>query len=109
MLKFPIIHSYKPPPPQLPDPPSGLPFNAQHQNHPKDGKVFLGQDDPISPNQLKNQPEVLANSLIRVVIPADEELVRRVHRMIEFVVREGPMFEAMIMTREIDNQDFRFG
>lgn len=28
--------------------------------------------------------------------------------MIEFVVREGPMFEAMIMRREIDNPIFRF-
>lgn len=27
--------------------------------------------------------------------------------MIEFVVREGPMFEAMIMRREIDNPIFR--
>lgn len=28
--------------------------------------------------------------------------------MIEFVVREGPMFEAMIMRREMDNPIFRF-
>lgn len=28
--------------------------------------------------------------------------------MIEFVVREGPMFEAMIMSREIENPLFRF-
>jgi hypothetical protein len=28
--------------------------------------------------------------------------------MIEFVVREGPAFEAMIMTREINNPQFRF-
>ncbi|KAJ8309756.1 hypothetical protein KUTeg_011621 [Tegillarca granosa] len=31
-----------------------------------------------------------------------------IHRMIEFVVREGPMFEAMIMNREISNPMFRF-
>jgi len=30
-----------------------------------------------------------------------------IHRMIEFVVREGPMFEAMIMNREIQNPLFR--
>lgn len=35
-------------------------------------------------------------------------LLALVHRMIEFVVREGPMFEAMIMRREIDNPIFRF-
>lgn len=28
--------------------------------------------------------------------------------MVEFVVREGPMFEAMIMNREINNPMFRF-
>ena len=27
--------------------------------------------------------------------------------MIEFVVREGPMFEAMIMNKEINNPMFR--
>lgn len=30
-----------------------------------------------------------------------------IHRMIEFVVREGPMFEAMIMNRELKNPQFR--
>lgn len=35
-------------------------------------------------------------------------LLALVHRMIEFVVREGPMFEAMIMSREIENPLFRF-
>ncbi|XP_043560330.1 U2 snRNP-associated SURP motif-containing protein-like isoform X3 [Chiloscyllium plagiosum] len=31
-----------------------------------------------------------------------------IHRMIEFVVREGPVFEALIMNREINNPQFRF-
>ena len=30
-----------------------------------------------------------------------------IHRMIEFVVREGPMFEAMIMNRELNNTQYR--
>ena len=30
-----------------------------------------------------------------------------IHRMIEFVVREGPMFEAMIMNRELNNPQYR--
>lgn len=34
-------------------------------------------------------------------------LLALIHRMIEFVVREGPMFEAMIMSKEIDNPTFR--
>lgn len=28
-------------------------------------------------------------------------------RMVEFVIREGPMFEAMIMNKEIVNPQFR--
>ncbi|KAM9332471.1 U2 snRNP-associated SURP motif-containing protein isoform 3-T3 [Pholidichthys leucotaenia] len=35
-------------------------------------------------------------------------LLSLIHRMIEFVVREGPMFEAMIMNREINNPMYRF-
>uniref|UniRef100_A0A8D8T8E1 U2 snRNP-associated SURP motif-containing protein n=1 Tax=Cacopsylla melanoneura TaxID=428564 RepID=A0A8D8T8E1_9HEMI len=31
-----------------------------------------------------------------------------IHRMVEFVVREGPMFEAMIMNKEISNSMYRF-
>lgn len=31
-----------------------------------------------------------------------------IHRMIEFVIREGPMFEALIMSREIENPAFSF-
>ena len=30
-----------------------------------------------------------------------------IHRMIEFVVREGPIFEAMIMRREMNNPQYR--
>lgn len=30
-----------------------------------------------------------------------------IHRMIEFVVREGPMFEAMIMNKEMTNTQYR--
>uniref|UniRef100_A0A0C9RHP3 U2SURP_2 protein n=1 Tax=Fopius arisanus TaxID=64838 RepID=A0A0C9RHP3_9HYME len=35
-------------------------------------------------------------------------LVMLIHRMVEFVIREGPMFEAMIMNRELNNPMFRF-
>ena len=51
---------------------------------------------------------MLYHSVIRVVIPADSELLMLMHRMIEFVVREGPMFEAMIMNREINNPKFQY-
>lgn len=38
---------------------------------------------------------------------ADRNLLGLIHRMIEFVVREGPMFEAIIMNREKNNPEFR--
>jgi hypothetical protein len=34
-------------------------------------------------------------------------LLMLIHRMIEFVIREGPMFEAMVMNRELNNPMFR--
>ena len=47
--------------------------------------------------------QVLLTSLVKVVIPTDMDLLKLIHRMIEFVIREGPMFEAMIMNREMSN------
>ncbi|GFS97980.1 hypothetical protein NPIL_585381, partial [Nephila pilipes] len=51
---------------------------------------------------------LLSNAVVKVVIPTERSLLCLIHRMIEFVVREGPMFEAMIMNREINNPMFRF-
>lgn len=42
-------------------------------------------------------------------MPTDRLLLSLIHRMVEFVAREGPMFEAMIMNREINNPQYRFG
>ena len=44
---------------------------------------------------------------VRVVVPHDKEMLRLIHRMIEFVIKEGPMFEAMIMHKEMGNPKFR--
>lgn len=46
--------------------------------------------------------------MVKVVIPTDRAVLSLIHRTIEFIVREGPMFEAMIMNREINNPMFRF-
>jgi U2-associated protein SR140 len=51
--------------------------------------------------------QVIVNGAVKVVIPTDRTLIALMHRMIEFVTREGPMFEAMIMNREINNQQYR--
>ncbi|XP_032887791.1 U2 snRNP-associated SURP motif-containing protein isoform X1 [Amblyraja radiata] len=87
----------------LPPPPSGLPFNAQPRERLK---------NPTTPiMQPKNQDDfekTLSHAIVKVVIPTERNLLCIIHRMIEFVVREGPMFEAMIMNREISNLMFRF-
>lgn len=70
-----------------PPPTSGLPFNAQ----------------PIP-----NTPFELKNAIVKVVIPVNRNILLLIHRMVEFVVREGLLFEAMMMTREINNPCFRF-
>ncbi|XP_068603913.1 U2 snRNP-associated SURP motif-containing protein isoform X1 [Brachionichthys hirsutus] len=88
----------------LPPPPSGLPFNAQSRERLK---------NPNAPVQAppKNKDEfekTLSQAIVKVVIPTERNLLSLIHRMIEFVVREGPMFEAMIMNREISNPMYRF-
>ncbi|XP_066933290.1 U2 snRNP-associated SURP motif-containing protein-like isoform X1 [Clytia hemisphaerica] len=73
---------------------SGLPFNCQlpykqrKENLPFDGNLEI--------------------TVVKVVIPTERNIVSIINRMVEFVVREGPMFEAMIMNREIANPMYRF-
>lgn len=56
----------------------------------------------------KEIDEILQNSLVKVVIPTERPLLMLIHRMIEFVIREGPIFEAVIMNRELNNPLYRF-
>ena len=84
----------------MPPPQSGLPFNAQPNPNLKIPREQW--------NDKENFEKVLQNAVVKVVIPTDRMLLSLIHRMIEFVVREGPMFEAMIMNREISNPTFRF-
>ena len=51
--------------------------------------------------------QLIYNSIVRVTIPTDKDMLRLIHRIIEFVIREGPMFEAMIMNREMNNPKFQ--
>ncbi|CAH1782434.1 unnamed protein product [Owenia fusiformis] len=103
----------------LPPPPSGLPFNAQprkkrYQDVREDnGEKGYGNVPPPegqeAPSREENSIEqTISNAVVKVVIPTERTLLCVVHRMIEFVVREGPMFEAMIMNREINNPMYRF-
>ncbi|XP_066564964.1 U2 snRNP-associated SURP motif-containing protein isoform X2 [Amia ocellicauda] len=88
----------------LPPPPSGLPFNAQPRERLKNPNAAL-----LPPPKNKEEfDKTLSQAIVKVVIPTERNLLSLIHRMIEFVVREGPMFEAMIMNREISNPMFRF-
>ncbi|XP_006002850.1 U2 snRNP-associated SURP motif-containing protein isoform X2 [Latimeria chalumnae] len=88
----------------LPPPPSGLPFNAQPRERLKNPNAPM-----LPPPKNKEEFEkTLSQAIVKVVIPTERNLLSLIHRMIEFVVREGPMFEAMIMNREINNPMFRF-
>uniref|UniRef100_A0A182N1U5 U2 snRNP-associated SURP motif-containing protein n=1 Tax=Anopheles dirus TaxID=7168 RepID=A0A182N1U5_9DIPT len=93
----------------LPPPPSGLPFNAQP--HPSDLENIpkMTSGAYMSEPELKEQMDaVLFKSVVKVVIPTERPLLMLIHRMVEFVIREGPMFEALIMTREMDNPMYKF-
>ncbi|XP_050314384.1 U2 snRNP-associated SURP motif-containing protein [Anthonomus grandis grandis] len=81
-----------------PPPPSGLPFNAQPAS----------EDRDVLPQTNEELELILSRAVIKVVLPNDKNLIMLIHRMVEFVVREGPMFEAMIMNRELLNPQFRF-
>ncbi|XP_068136871.1 U2 snRNP-associated SURP motif-containing protein isoform X3 [Hyperolius riggenbachi] len=88
----------------LPPPPSGLPFNAQPRERLKNPNAPLLP----APKNKEEFEKTLSQAIVKVVIPTERNLLALIHRMIEFVVREGPMFEAMIMNREINNPMFRF-
>ncbi|KAM9332444.1 LOW QUALITY PROTEIN: U2 snRNP-associated SURP motif-containing protein [Pholidichthys leucotaenia] len=83
-------------------PPSGSAFQAQ----PRD-RFRNDFTKPLSMFKA-DLDKTLSEAVVKVVIPTERNLVTIIHRMIEFVVREGPMFEAIIMNREKNNPDFKF-
>nr|XP_019941161.1 PREDICTED: U2 snRNP-associated SURP motif-containing protein-like [Paralichthys olivaceus]XP_019941162.1 PREDICTED: U2 snRNP-associated SURP motif-containing protein-like [Paralichthys olivaceus]XP_019941163.1 PREDICTED: U2 snRNP-associated SURP motif-containing protein-like [Paralichthys olivaceus] len=85
-----------------PPPPSGLPFNAQPRGRFRnDFTKPLG----VSKGELD---KTLSEAVVKVVIPTERNLLLLIHRMIEFVVREGPVFEAIIMNKEKNNPEYKF-
>ena len=80
-----------------PPEPTGLPFNCI----PPEGA-------DTNPQEEEEYYRLLYRSKVKVVIPTDRTQLCLINRMVEFVVREGPMFEAMIMNREINNRNFQF-
>ena len=63
---------------------------------------------PTNEEDKKDFDRMLSLSKVKVVIPTDRSTLCLINRMVEFVIREGPMFEAMIMNRELSNRSFAF-
>lgn len=75
-----------------PPKPSSLPLNAQ---------------PPVRGNR-DYSIDNLHHCTVRVVIPNDMTLVRLINRVVEQVVNEGPMLEAILMDKEANNPMFQF-
>lgn len=92
----------------IPPPHSGLPFNAQPPIKDRHKIPRPRPGEPLSEEDKKRLDEILSQAYVKVVVPTDRTLLLTIHRVVEFVVREGPMFEAMIMNKEINNPSYRF-
>nr|XP_016929551.1 U2 snRNP-associated SURP motif-containing protein [Drosophila suzukii] len=92
----------------LPPPPSGLPFNAQPPPSEADVLPKKNYKEFDQEEDKENMERILAKCVVKVHIPTEKAVLHIIHRMIEFVIREGPMFEALIMIREMENPLFSF-
>jgi len=95
----------------MPPTPSGLPFNCQPDGKDRErwgGWVGRPQPVPAEEKERKKFDRMLARATVKVVIPADRTQLCLINRMVEFVLREGPIFEATIMNRELANPQFKF-
>lgn len=110
-LVIPPVPIYIPPAlqaPAAPPPATGLPFNAQPPPHHHIPYVRPEDSYPRDPVDRQEYDKILSQSIVKVVVPTERNVVNLIHRMVEFVIREGPMFEAIIMNKEINNPFFRF-
>ncbi|KAH8314367.1 hypothetical protein KR059_004863, partial [Drosophila kikkawai] len=92
----------------LPPPPSGLPFNAQPPPSEADVLPKKNYKEFDKDEDKENMERILSKCVVKVHIPTEKAVLNVIHRMIEFVIREGPMFEALIMIREMENPLFSF-
>ncbi len=96
----------------LPPTASGLPFNCQPSKSDAEKYGFERTGQPVpAPTDEEEElkfKKLVRRSQVKVVIPTDRTTLCLINRMVEFVIREGPMFEAMIMNREMANRSFAF-
>lgn len=91
-------------------PPSGLPFNAQIVEE-SDKQLMQKYDN--DPQRLYREDkeafdDLLSRTVVKVVQPTDKAQLALIHRVIEFVIRDGPLFEALLMSREANNKMYSF-
>lgn len=110
----------------LPPPQTGLPFNGQlHESDIKRGYVVPNPYPRPLPPELESEVstnanlrsiketydefiEVVRRATVRVVPPTDRLVLDRIHKTIEYVIKEGPVFEAIIIARENKNPTYSF-
>ena len=65
-------------------------------------------DGPLLHCALMLLLQLLRECIVYVVVPHDKAMLNRINRMAQYVVNEGPMFEAMIMNKELNNDKVSF-
>ncbi|KAH8355217.1 hypothetical protein KR093_009146, partial [Drosophila rubida] len=88
----------------LPPPSSGMPFNAQ----PPPSETNTLPKKNYKDYETIEEKENMERVNISCYLNFSKSVLNIIHRMIEFVIREGPMFEALIMSREMENPLFSF-
>eukprot|EP00045_Choanoeca_perplexa_P013819 m.158346 g.158346 ORF g.158346 m.158346 type:complete len:613 (+) comp16467_c0_seq8:70-1908(+) len=80
---------------------TGLPFNAEPARSGYGAVAPVGQshEDP---------DDILRNATVTVKVPRDKTLRQLIHRTLEFVVREGADFEAMLIGKVATDERFSF-
>ncbi|KAK9484443.1 hypothetical protein V1527DRAFT_470145 [Lipomyces starkeyi] len=89
---------------------SGFPFNAQlpsDTNWSVPGRAFGNVAPPASLGS-SGVAQQLSRPQIKVQYPDSLQSLRRIHAMVENVIKFGAEFEAVIMQRERKNPDFAF-
>eukprot|EP00041_Stephanoeca_diplocostata_P038659 m.1539927 g.1539927 ORF g.1539927 m.1539927 type:complete len:1512 (-) comp25247_c1_seq2:64-4599(-) len=84
---------------------TGLPFNAQPSVASMYESSGFGNDQFARQRNMEAQ---FATASVVVVIPNDKVVRQLIHRTVEFVIREGPEFEALLMQRVAGDAKFNF-
>lgn len=88
---------------------TGLPFNAQAKMaNAVSYKASMHNPVPLKPVSTDGVTTSLSNTAVMVVVPPDRELRQLIHRTIEFVIIHGASFEALLISRVMEDVKFKF-